>query len=167
MQFYPIGAEPKPTDLLTAVNEPIPVLLPVQPFEPLRNNRMIATFPAIFNIPSHFIGYCDRPSYNLFHGWQPITMVLHDPVVPSISQVMLPFIDYCREHRTPENAPVDVPPVFILTLEALDPVGTAVQRWHIYVRNLESVIWSPMDYNNEELASITIILTCLRCVLIM
>lgn len=135
----------------------------VQPWEPLRNNRYTIEFIPSFDIPVHFIHRISRPSYTLHKGWEDIIIDFYDPVAPSISQALLPFMNYCREHGIPQNAPADTRPLFTILINALDPTGVTVSSWYINVQNLEALTWSEFDYDNQDLANIRMRLSVLNC----
>ena len=136
------------------------------PYEPLRNNRFLLGFPEQFQIPEYVFRSCTRPSYMLNRGWEDIVLEMYDPITPSLSQILLPFMEYCRDNRLQDNTPFDAAPLFTFIINLLDPVGAIVSQWFISVKNLEQLTWSPLEYNDENLSTIMMRLSVLRCELL-
>jgi len=118
----------------------------MRPYEPMRENRFLLTFPPIFNIPEDMIRSAQRPTW--FGGrWSSMSVVLHDPISPSMTQSMYTLI---------QTELINSP--FEYLLQILDPVGQVIEEWSITGRII-SCHFGNLAYDSDDLCNITLIIT--------
>ena len=116
------------------------------PFEPMRVNRFLVTFPGSFNISPYFVRMTNRPSVRLtpngFREWDDIVVSLYDPIQPSVSQNIFQLI----------NSDLITHPLTFL-MQMLDPTGVVVSEWSIWGR-VASIDYGELDYSDGSLSEI-------------
>lgn len=146
--------------------------MPLQ-YEPLRKNRWLLRFPADLGIQEWFCQSAKRPSIKQEpkaipflntetyvvgrYTWDPITVTLRDPIGPSASQAVMEWIRLHSESVTGRQGYAagykrDV------ELEMLDPTGVAVSKWILKNTLASSADFGDLDYNQDDLATITLTL---------
>ena len=113
-------------------------------FEPKVQNRFIMY---IEGIPAYTIKAAARPQINfeditLDHinvkryvkgkgDWQPLTITMYDPVVPSAAQAVMEWVRLHHESVTGRDGFADFYKKDI-TFNVLDPVGAKVEEWKLF-----------------------------------
>ena len=139
-------------------------------FEPKVANRFIMY---IEGIPAYLIRTMARPQIQfeeivLDHinvkryikgkaAWQPIDIVLYDPIVPSASQAVLEWIRLGHESVTGRDGYSDFYKKDI-TFNVLGPVGDIVEEWTLKGTYIQNANFGDMDYATSEPAEITLTL---------
>ena len=139
-------------------------------YEPKMANRFIMY---IEGIPAYLIRTMARPQIQfeeivLDHinvkryikgkaAWQPIDIVLYDPIVPSASQAVLEWIRLGHESVTGRDGYSDFYKKDI-TFNVLGPVGDIVEEWTLKGTYIENANFGDMDYATSEPAEITLTL---------
>ena len=140
------------------------------PFEPKLKNRFIMQ---IDGINAYLIKTMNRPSIEseevaLPHmnvtryvkgrtQWQPIDIVLYDPVVPSGAQAVLEWIRLGHESVTGRDGYSDFYKKDV-TFNLLGPVGDIVEEWRLVGTYIEQADFGEMDYASTDPAEITLTL---------
>lgn len=127
------------------------------PFEPMRRNRFLVTFPESFNISPYFVHQVNRPSmrmnFNGLHEWDDIEITLHDPIAPSLSQNIFELMNSDVIHQ---------PMTFLIQM--LDPVGTVVSEWSIWGR-VSEINYGMLDYSDDSLSEIKMTISVSNAIL--
>ena len=140
------------------------------PFEPKTKNRFIMY---IEGIPAFTIKAASRPSIQfdeivLEHinvkryvkgkgAWQPLEIVLYDPIVPSASQAVM---DWVREHHESVTGRQGYSDFYKkdVTFNLLGPVGDIVEEWTLKGTYIENANFGDLDYGTSDPAEITLTL---------
>jgi hypothetical protein len=139
-------------------------------FEPKMSHRFIMF---IEGIPAYLIKAANRPDINnnvvtIDHinvkryvkgksEWQPVTITLYDPIVPSAAQATMEWVRLHHESVTGRDGYSDFYKKDI-TFNSLGPVGDKVEQWDLKGAFIESANFSDMDYGTEDLATVEITL---------
>ena len=140
------------------------------PFEPKTANRFVME---IDGIPAFLVKTMARPSINfetitLDHinvkryvkgkaAWQPITVTLYDPIVPSGAQAVMEWVRLHHESVTGRDGYSDFYKKDI-TFNVLGPVGDKVEQWRLKGAFIQSADFSDMDYSSNEVAMVNLTL---------
>ena len=138
------------------------------PFEPKLKNRFIMQ---IDGINAYLIKSMNRPSLEndevvLEHmnvtryvkgksRWQPLEIMLYDPVVPSAAQQVIEWIRLHHESVTGRDGYSDFYKKNI-TFNLLDPVGAVVEEWELKGAFITSANFGDMDFSSSDPAEITL-----------
>ena len=131
-------------------------------WEPKVQNRFIMY---IDGIPAYMIKAAGRPSFNnnpitLDHinlkryvkgksEWQPLEIVMYDPVVPSAAQAVMEWVRLGHESVTGRNGYADFYKKDV-TINVLGPVGDKVEEWTLKGAFPESVNFNGMDFATSD-----------------
>ena len=140
------------------------------PFEPKTANRFVME---IDGIPAFLVKTMARPSINfetitLDHinvkryvkgkaAWQPITVTLYDPIVPSGAQAVMEWVRLHHESVTGRDGYSDFYKKDI-TFNVLGPVGDKVEQWRLKGAFIQSADFSDMDYASNEVGTVALTL---------
>ena len=146
--------------------------MPLQ-YEPLRKNRWLLRFPADLGIQEWWCSSAKRPSIKQEakaipflntetyvvgrYTWGEIQVTLNDPIGPSASQAVMEWVRLHSESVTGRQVYAagykrDV------ELEMLDPTGVSVSKWILKNAFCTSADFGDLNYNQDDLATITITL---------
>ena len=141
------------------------------PFEPKLKNRFIMQ---IDGIPAYVIKATTRPqitfeTIELDHmnvkryvqgkgAWQPLTITLYDPIVPSSAQAVMEWVRLGHESVTGRNGYSDFYKKDV-TFNMLGPTGDIVEEWQLKGTYISQANWNTLEYQSNEVADITIQLT--------
>lgn len=130
-------------------------------YEPKTQNRFIMY---IDGIPSFILKKCDRPKLaqerkaldhiNLqryYKGksiWQPITMELYDPIVPSGAQAVMEWVRLSHESVTGRDGYMDFYKKDI-TVNPVGPVGDKVEEWTLKGAFITNPEFGTLDWSND------------------
>ena len=142
-------------------------------YEPLRQNRWIMRFPSDLGIQEWWLQSASRPSISQKeteiqflntstwvvgrYTWDTIDVVLRDPIGPSASQAIMEWIRLHSESVTGRQGYAagykrDV------ELEMLDPTGVVVSKWVLKNAMCTNAKFGDLNYNTDDLATISITL---------
>ena len=140
------------------------------PFEPKTKNRFIMY---IEGVPAYLIKAANRPQIQfeeivLDHinvkryikgkgAWQPIDIMLYDPVVPSAAQAVMELIRTSHESVTGRDVYSDFYKKDV-TFNLLGPVGDKVEEWTLKGTYIENANFGELDYATSDPAEITLTL---------
>jgi hypothetical protein len=140
------------------------------PFEPKMSNRFIME---IDGIPAYLIKTAARPqlqlnSVPLDHinvkryvkgkaEWQPVTVTLYDPIVPSGAQSVMEWVRLHHESVTGRDGYSDFYKKDI-TFNVLGPVGDKVEEWTLKGAFIESADFSDLNYSEVNPAEVSLTL---------
>ena len=140
------------------------------PFEPKTKNRFIME---IDGIPSYLVKTMARPaiqfeSITLDHinvkryvkgkaTWQPITVTLYDPIVPSGAQSVIEWVRQHHESVTGRDGYSDFYKKDI-TFNVLGPVGDKVEEWTLKGAFITEANFNELDFASSEVADIALTL---------
>ena len=140
------------------------------PFEPKTKNRFIME---IDGIPSYLVKTMARPaiqfeSITLDHinvkryvkgkaTWQPITVTLYDPIVPSGAQSVIEWVRQHHESVTGRDGYSDFYKKDI-TFNVLGPLGDKVEEWTLKGAYIESANFGDLAFDSNDPTEITLTL---------
>ena len=140
------------------------------PFEPKLKNRFILT---IDGVPSYVIKASGRPQIQfeeveLRHmnvsryvagkgTWQPIDLMLYDPIVPSSAQAVMEWVRLSHESVTGRDGYSDFYKKDV-TFNILGPVGDMVEEWTLKGCFIENANFGDFDWGTSDPAEITLTL---------
>ena len=140
------------------------------PFEPKMSNRFIME---IDGIPAYLVKTLARPSINLGEvaldhinvkryvkgkaEWQPITVTLYDPIVPSGAQAVMEWVRLHHESVTGRDGYSDFYKKDI-TFNVLGPVGDKVEEWTLKGAFITTADFSDLTYSDANPAEVTLTL---------
>ena len=138
------------------------------PFEPKMSNRFIME---IDGIPAYLIKTAARPqlqlnSVPLDHinvkryvkgkaEWQPVTVTLYDPIVPSGAQAVMEWVRLHHESVTGRDGYSDFYKKD-LTFNVLGPVGDKVEEWTLKGAFLTGADFSDLNYSENTPAEVSL-----------
>ena len=130
------------------------------PFEPKLKNRYVMS---IDGIPAYLIKTAARPSIEfeeveLNHlnvkrfvkgkaTWQPVTMTLYDPVVPSAAQTVMEWGRLSHESVTGRDGYADFYKKDI-TINVLGPVGDKIEEWQLKGAFIQAANFGELSFDN-------------------
>ena len=139
-------------------------------FEPKMSNRFIMF---IEGIPAYLIKAANRPditnnSVVIDHinvkryvkgrsEWQPVTISLYDPIVPSAAQATMEWVRLHHESVTGRDGYSDFYKKDI-TFNVLGPVGDKVEEWTLKGAFIQTANFGDMNWETNEPADITLTL---------
>ena len=140
------------------------------PFEPKLKNRFIMY---IEGVPAYIIKSGNRPtlqfeSITLDHintkryvkgkgAWQPLDIVLYDPIVPSGAQSVMEWVRLSHESVTGRDGYSDFYKKDV-TFNVLGPVGDKVEEWTLKGAFIQQANFGTIDWSVNEPADITLTL---------
>ena len=140
------------------------------PFEPKVQNRFIMY---IEGIPAYLIKTAARPKITseeikLDHinvqryvkgksVWDPITIELYDPIVPSGAQAVMEWVRLSHESVTGRDGYSDFYKKDV-TFNLLGPVGDVVEEWVLKGAYIETANFGDLDYASTDPAEIELTL---------
>lgn len=86
--------------------------------------------------------------------WEDMSVTLYDPVDPSAAQEVHDWIEIHHNSRTGIDGFAFDEYKKDITLEALDPKGTAVEKWTIKGAFISNSNWGSMDWAAEDAKTI-------------
>ena len=140
------------------------------PFEPKMANRFIME---IDGIPAYLIKTAGRPNISIGEvaldhinvkryvkgkaEWQPITVTLYDPIVPSGAQAVMEWVRLHHESVTGRDGYSDFYKKDI-TFNVLGPVGDKVEEWTLKGAFITEANFNELDFASSEVADIALTL---------
>lgn len=140
-------------------------------FEPKASNRFIMY---IEGVPAYIIKAAGRPTMSsgtitLDHInvqrhvkgksiWEPISITMYDPIVPSGAQTVMEWVRLSHESVTGRDGYSDFYKKD-LTFNALGPVGDKVEEWTLKGAWISNASFGEMDWSSEDAVQITCQLT--------
>ena len=85
--------------------------------------------------------------------WQPITLTLYDPVVPSAAQAVMEWVRLHHESVTGRDGYADFYKKDI-NIEILGPVGDKVEKWDLKGTWITSADFQTLDWASDETLNI-------------
>ena len=148
-------------------------------FEPKRKNRWLFRFPAELGIQEWWLASGSRPSLSQNATeipflntstyvigrfiWNPIDLVLRDPIGPSATQAIMEWVRLHSESITGRQGyaagykkNVDI--------EMLDPTGVVVEKWQLQGTMATNVNFGSLSMEDDGIADITVTLQPDRCI---
>tara|TARA_Y100001963_G_C6458083_1_gene298844 strand:+ start:34 stop:522 length:489 start_codon:yes stop_codon:yes gene_type:complete len=136
------------------------------PYEPKVKNRFIMN---IDGVPAYLINKTSRPQINfeevkLNHmnveryvkgkgAWQPITISLYDPVVPSAAQAVMEWVRLSHESVTGRDGYSDFYKKDV-SINVLGPVGDIVEEWTLKGTWIQQANFGDLDFASDDPATI-------------
>tara|TARA_Y100001973_G_C5019126_1_gene242251 strand:+ start:94 stop:582 length:489 start_codon:yes stop_codon:yes gene_type:complete len=138
------------------------------PFEPKLQNRFILT---IDGVPSYTIKASGRPTIQfeeveLRHmntsryiagkgTWQPLDVVLYDPIVPSAAQAVMEWVRLSHESVTGRDGYSDFYKKDIV-VNTLGPVGDKIEEWQLKGAFIQVANFGELSFDNVAPVEITL-----------
>ena len=125
----------------------------LESYEPKRLNRWVLNFPDL-EIKEWYIAKAQRPKFVRRKNWlgfysgykvDKFEIVLRDPISPSMALATFDLIK--KDKRKLE-----------FTLEMLDPTGVVVEKWVILDCEIIEIDFGELDYTNDGIAEVKLIL---------
>ena len=132
------------------------------PFEPKLKNRFIMF---IDGVPAYMIKSANRPQITfedveLHHmnvvryvkgkgQWQPLTITLYDPIVPSAAQATMEWVRLSHESVTGRDGYADFYKKDV-TFQVLGPVGDIVEEWKLKGAWCQDVTFGDLDNSSSD-----------------
>ena len=139
-------------------------------FEPKTANRFVME---IDGIPAYLVKTMSRPSIQfetitLDHinvkryvkgkaSWQPITVTLYDPIVPSGAQSVIEWVRLHHESVTGRDGYSDFYKKDI-TFNVLGPVGDKVEEWTLKGTWIKEATFGDLDWSTNDVVGISLTL---------
>ena len=89
--------------------------------------------------------------------WQPLEIMLYDPVVPSAAQQVMEWVRLHHESVTGRDGYSDFYKKNI-TFNLLDPVGAVVEEWELKGAYIQSANFGDMDFASSDPVEISLTL---------
>ena len=89
--------------------------------------------------------------------WQPLEIMLYDPIVPSAAQQVIEWIRLHHESVTGRDGYSDFYKKNI-TFNLLDPVGAVVEEWELKGAYIQSANFGDMDFASSDPVEISLTL---------
>ena len=138
------------------------------PFEPKLKNRFIMF---IDGVPAYMIKSANRPQITfedveLHHmnvvryvkgkgQWQPLTITLYDPIVPSAAQATMEWVRLSHESVTGRDGYSDFYKKDV-TFNVLGPVGDKVEEWTLKGAYINDAQFGDLDFADSTAVEITL-----------
>lgn len=87
-------------------------------------------------------------------NFEPMTIVLHDPIAPSASQEVMEWVRLAHEHVSQRGGYSDFYKRDI-QLKMLDPLGAVVELWDIKGAWIQNVAFGELAYDDNDVADVT------------
>jgi len=142
-------------------------------YEPLRKNRFLFRFPADLGIQEWWMASGSRPAIvqsdveipflntSRFilgrYTWEPIDIVLKDPIGPSASQAVMEWVRLGSESVTGRQG-YKVGYARPVEIEMLDPNGVVVQKWLLVNTFITNSSFGDLSMDDDGLAEIQLTL---------
>jgi len=139
-------------------------------YEPKRKNRWVIAINGIDAFTAKtasrpqvvfdetVIDYINQKRYISGKGaWQPLSLSLYDPIVPSASQKVMEWIRLNWENVTGRMGYAQFYKKTI-NLKMLDPVGAVVEDWELQGCWVQDANFGDLDYSVSDLADISLVL---------
>lgn len=147
-EFKILRGYPRPEPLINVNPNLIRPGFRIPPFEPMRQNRFLITFPENLGLPpSYLVRSASRPSCSINNGvirWHDMEIKFVDPINPSVQQI---FVDMIRNH--------DITNVMDIKIQMLDPVGSIVSEW-VVNGFISEVNFGEVDYCSDSITEVGI-----------
>lgn len=148
--YDPQTGEPNPEyERLTGKKNPLLISTekPISLTEPKLKNRFLIRFSENFGFKDWTFTKTNRPiitnTGNRF-VWNEINLILYDTINPSASECVMKLIE--------NNKPFDY------FMDILDPTGVVIEKWKICGCVITYVNFGELDYSNNSLAEISMII---------
>jgi hypothetical protein len=151
------------------------------PYEPLRKNRWMIRFPSDLGIQEWWLASAARPTIDQNeveipflntsawilgrYTWEPITVVLRDPIGPSATQAVMEWVRLGSESVTGRSG-YKVGYSKQVEIEMLDPTGVVVQKWLLVNTFATNVNFGDLSMDDDGIAEITLNLRFDRAILL-
>ena len=138
------------------------------PFEPKLKNRFMMS---VEGVPAYLIKTAARPQITfedveLHHmnvvryvkgkgQWQPLTITLYDPIVPSAAQAVMEWVRLSHESVTGRDGYTDFYKKDV-TFNVLGPVGDKVEEWTLKGTYINDAQFGDMDFSDSTAVEITL-----------
>lgn len=149
-------------------------------YEPKRKNRWLLRFPADLGIQEWWMKSTQRPHITINdteipfintstwvagrYKWEEIQASFNDPIGPSAAQAVMEWIRLCAESPTGRMGYASGYKRD-LELEMLDPTGVSIEKWIIKNAWAKSANFGDLDYNQDDLANVDIVIRPDYCIL--
>ena len=140
-----------------------------QAFEPKRKFRWLVAFEGIdgwtcktaarpqITFDETVIDYGNTKRYLAGKAsWQPITLTLYDPIVPSASQKMMEWVRLCYENVTGRMGYAATYKKASISLKLLDPIGAVCEEWELQGAWVQDANFGDLDYSVSDPVEVAI-----------
>lgn len=149
-------------------------------YELLRKNRFLLRFPSDLGIQEWWVSSVARPSISMGateipflntssyvagrYKWEEMTITLREPIGPSASQAVMEWVRLHSESVTGRQG-YAIAYKRDLVLEMLDPTGTVVSQWILKSCQIKTAKFDQLEYNSDDLATLTLTIQPYYCIL--
>ncbi len=129
-------------------------------YEPKRNYRFTVNFPEEFNIDSFLVKSITMPT--LSNGTcGSIEMKFMDVIGKSISQKLYDLYEKFKKTLSDSEKGI-----FSFEIAILDPVGAPLETWKIDVETIKSINYGTLDYSDDGISEVIMVVQPKSCVLL-
>jgi len=125
--------------------------------EPQIINRFLIEFPEEFNIKSWHVLRVNKPKFT-DGKWENIKFIFNEPIGSSASIGLISIINYLNINKNKNLK-------FEIKLQSLDPVGLVIEEWIIKVKNVLTIDFGELDYEDNGFQYPNLVVEPLDCIL--
>jgi len=116
-----------------------------KPYEPKVCDRFLVEFPEEFQFVQWSVRTINKPKFT--NGeWENIKLEFTDPIGPSTSQSLYRVVEYLIKKK---NLGDDS--MFDIKNKSLDPVGVVIDEWIIKIKEILTINFGDLDYQNNDI----------------
>jgi hypothetical protein len=114
-------------------------------YEPKFCNRYLVEFPEQFQFVQWSVRTVNKPKYT--NGeWENIKVEFSDPIGPSTSQSLYRVVEYLiNKKNSGDNS------MFDIKIQSLDPTGVVIEEWIINIKEILTINFGDLDYQNSDI----------------
>ena len=130
----------------------------IEQFEPKNENRFVVNFPVTFNIKPWAIQKINLPKITSANGWENIKIEFLDTIQVSTAKSLFSLTKSYFSNEDNRS-------LFEFTIELIDPVGSLVETWVIYVSEILEINFGDLTYRNDDVITPVLIIKPSKCIL--
>lgn len=127
-------------------------------YEPKKNNRFLVEFPERFGIHPHSIKKISKPKFT-DGKWENIRVDFIDFIGPSTSQKLFNIVEFLKKNESEDKK------LFDIKIKSLDPIDVVVEEWLVLVEKVLTINFGELNYGDDGMQQIYLILKPLNCIL--
>jgi hypothetical protein len=114
-------------------------------YEPKFCNRFLVEFPEQFQFVKWCVTNINKPKFT--NGeWENIKVEFNDPIGPSTSQSLYRVVEYLiNKKNSGDNS------MFDIKIKSLDPTGVVIEEWIINIKEILTINFGDLDYQNNDI----------------
>jgi hypothetical protein len=114
-------------------------------YEPKYCNKYLVEFPEEFQFVRWCVTNINKPKFT--NGeWENIKLEFTDPIGPSTSQSLYRVVEYLiKKKNSGDNS------MFDIKIQSLDPTGVVIDEWIIKIKEILTINFGDLDYQNNDI----------------